>query len=29
MARGLGIEKLADDDAFDDSVAQLVAGLVP
>ena len=29
MARGLGIEKLADDDAFDDSVAQLVASLVP
>jgi AcrR family transcriptional regulator len=29
MARGLGIEKLADDDAVDDSVAQLVASLVP
>jgi hypothetical protein len=29
VARGLGIEKLADDDAVDDSVAQLVASLVP
>lgn len=29
MARGLGIEKLADADAVDDSVAQLVASLVP
>src|ERR671936_3094600 len=27
-ARGLGIEKLADDDAFDDTVAQLIASLV-
>jgi AcrR family transcriptional regulator len=29
MARGLGIEKLADHDAVDESVAQLVVSLVP
>ena len=29
VGRGLGLEKLADDDAVDDAVAELVASLVP
>jgi hypothetical protein len=29
VGRGLGIEKLADEDAVDDAVAELVAGLIP